>query len=111
MARRGGLGLAQSTLRSGRDTFAFAVTAEGRAALGVLSFTSRKVREPDARLLQTARIVGSQIGQFMQRKQAEEEVRESEERFRSLTGLSSDWYWEQDADFRFTQMTNDKGHS
>ena len=25
----------------------------------------------------------------------------SEERFRSLTELSSDWYWEQDADFRF----------
>ena len=26
---------------------------------------------------------------------------ESEERFRSLTELSSDWYWEQDAEFRF----------
>jgi diguanylate cyclase (GGDEF)-like protein len=29
-------------------------------------------------------------------------LRESEERFRSLTELSSDWYWEQDAQFRFT---------
>ena len=28
-------------------------------------------------------------------------LRESEERFRSLTELSSDWYWEQDADLRF----------
>jgi PAS domain S-box-containing protein len=26
----------------------------------------------------------------------------SEERFRRLTALTSDWYWEQDADFRFT---------
>src|SRR5438874_12587065 len=32
-------------------------------------------------------------------------LRESEARFRSLTGLSSDWYWEQDENFRFTQMT------
>jgi PAS domain S-box-containing protein len=33
-----------------------------------------------------------------------EAVRESEERFRSLAGLSSDWYWEQDAEFRFTRF-------
>ena len=29
-------------------------------------------------------------------------LRESETRFRHLTELSSDWYWEQDAQFRFT---------
>ena len=29
------------------------------------------------------------------------ELRDSEARFRSLAELSSDWYWEQDADFRF----------
>ncbi len=29
------------------------------------------------------------------------ELTTSETRFRSLTGLSADWYWEQDADFRF----------
>jgi PAS domain S-box-containing protein len=33
---------------------------------------------------------------------AERALRESEERFRSLTELSSDWYWEQDAQLRFT---------
>ncbi len=31
-------------------------------------------------------------------------VERSEMRFRSLTQLSSDWYWEQDQRFRFTQM-------
>ncbi len=36
---------------------------------------------------------------------AEAALRESEARFRSLTELSSDWYWEQDAQFRFTQLT------
>ena len=31
-------------------------------------------------------------------------LKSSEERFRSLTELSSDWYWEQDARFRFVRM-------
>ena len=30
---------------------------------------------------------------------------ESEARFRALTALSSDWYWEMDAQFRFTSVT------
>ena len=36
------------------------------------------------------------------RKRTENALRESEARFRSLTELSSDWYWEQDAEFRYT---------
>jgi len=39
-------------------------------------------------------------------KKAEAALRQSEERFRDLTELSSDWYWEQDANFRFTQMSS-----
>ena len=31
-------------------------------------------------------------------------LQESEARFRALTELSSDWYWEQDAEFRFVQF-------
>jgi diguanylate cyclase (GGDEF)-like protein len=37
-------------------------------------------------------------------KQAEDELRESEARFKALTELSADWYWEQDAEFRFTRF-------
>jgi len=33
-----------------------------------------------------------------------ETLRQSEERFRSLTKLSSDWYWEQDDQFRFVRL-------
>jgi diguanylate cyclase (GGDEF)-like protein/PAS domain S-box-containing protein len=40
-----------------------------------------------------------------ERKNAERTLRDSEERFRDLTELSNDWYWEQDAEFRFTQMS------
>jgi diguanylate cyclase (GGDEF)-like protein/PAS domain S-box-containing protein len=36
---------------------------------------------------------------------AERALRDSEARFRSLTGLSSDWYWEQDAQYRFTVLS------
>jgi diguanylate cyclase (GGDEF)-like protein/PAS domain S-box-containing protein len=31
-------------------------------------------------------------------------LEESEARFRALTGLSSDWYWEQDENFRFVRL-------
>ena len=34
-------------------------------------------------------------------------LRESEARFRSLTELSSDWYWEQDEQLRFVAATGD----
>ena len=46
------------------------------------------------------------------RKRTEEALQESEHRFKRLLALSSDWYWEQDADFRFTNITGgffDKG--
>jgi PAS domain S-box-containing protein len=36
------------------------------------------------------------------RRQAEQQLRESEERFRTLTEVSSDWYWETDAAHRFS---------
>jgi diguanylate cyclase (GGDEF)-like protein/PAS domain S-box-containing protein len=39
-------------------------------------------------------------------KEAEAALRQSEGRFRDLTELSSDWYWEQDEHFRFTQMSS-----
>ncbi len=39
----------------------------------------------------------------MERQQ--QEVEASEARFRSLTEMSTDWYWEQDTDFRFTLMS------
>ncbi len=41
-----------------------------------------------------------------ERLRAAEALRDSEERFRQLTELSSDWYWEQDAHFCFTYLSD-----
>lgn len=76
----------------------------GREVIGALIFFSPFDRAPSERMTRTMRVIGSQIGQFLQRKNAESVLRESEARFRSLTKLSSDWYWEQDAQLRFIRQ-------
>lgn len=44
--------------------------------------------------------------QNIEREQSELALRESEARFRSLSELSSDWYWEQDGDFRYVDASS-----
>ncbi len=46
----------------------------GDEILGVITFFSRQVQPPDADLLEMLAVIGSQIGQFIKRKQAEEEL-------------------------------------
>jgi PAS domain S-box-containing protein len=46
----------------------------GGAVVGVMEFFSREIREPDKELLRMLARVGAQVGQFMERKRAEEEL-------------------------------------
>lgn len=86
----------------GDGAFIFPVTRENRTT-GVLAFSGRNIHEPDDRMLQAARAIGSQLGGFLHRQQSLDTLRQSEARFRRLTALSTDWYWQQDRDFRFTE--------
>ena len=41
------------------------------------------------------------------RRSAEEALRKSEQRFRSLAQLSADWYWEQNEQLRFSYIAEE----
>jgi len=86
-------------------TFAFPAVAQGRT-IGLLAFSGHRAGEPDERLLEAAQAIGSLFGQFLQRKTAEELLRASEARFRSLTHLSSDFFWETDTQHRLTSIVH-----
>jgi GAF domain-containing protein len=43
-----------------------------------MSFFSREIQQPNADLLKMMTAIGSQIGQFIKRKQAEEELQQPE---------------------------------
>jgi len=55
-------------------------------------------------MLHALRSIGSQLGRFLLRQQAVNTLRVNEMRFRVLTNLASDWHWEQDGNFRLTQV-------
>jgi PAS domain S-box-containing protein len=61
-----------------------------RGVVGVMEFFSRELREPDERVLQTMRVLGSQVGQFVTRRHAEEEVRSNESRLRAMLEAALD---------------------
>ena len=62
----------------------------GSEILGVIEFLSREVRDPDPELVAMMGSIGRQIGQFIERKEAEEEVRESESRKSAMVQSSID---------------------
>src|SRR4051812_25300595 len=92
-----------------RAAFICPVRSEGRI-VGILTLASRNPAPPDERVMQAVGVIAGQVGQFVQRKQAEQVVRESEGRFRSLTALSSDFYWETDVEHRLTRSTHAEKH-
>jgi diguanylate cyclase (GGDEF)-like protein/PAS domain S-box-containing protein len=76
LAAEAGLKRAAVALACGlTGAFAFPI-ATGNQTLGVMEFFARRVWPPDLALTEAARAVGTQIAQFMVRKQAEERYRE-----------------------------------
>jgi PAS domain S-box-containing protein len=69
--------------------FAFPILF-GDKFLGVMEFFSHEIREPDDALLAMFGSIGSQVGQFMERKLVEEAVKENEERTRLILDTALD---------------------
>jgi PAS domain S-box-containing protein len=68
----------------------------GGEVLGVIEFFSREMRPPDAELMNMMATIGSQIGQFIERKRAEEELRRSEAYLAQgeRIGHTGSWGWQ-----------------
>jgi PAS domain S-box-containing protein len=69
--------------------FAFPIRYLNRVT-GVIEFFSREVRQPDGEIVAMARVLGSQVGEAIERKYAEEELRASEDRFRAVAETARD---------------------
>jgi PAS domain S-box-containing protein len=86
----------------------------GGEVLGVIEFFSREIRQPDQELLDMLATIGSQIGQFIERKRAEAELRESEQNYRTLFESIDEGFCtievlfdqnEKPVDYRFLQIS------
>ena len=62
----------------------------GTEVVGVLEFFSTEAVEPDESLLAVMTHIGTQLGRVVERERAEQALRESEERFRSVVESASD---------------------
>ncbi|QEL20799.1 response regulator [Limnoglobus roseus] len=80
--------------------FAFPITVGGET-LGVMEFLTRDVQPPDGDLLRMLAAVGSQIGQFLKRNQAEEEATGERHLLRSLLDNIPDSVYFKDDRSRF----------
>jgi signal transduction histidine kinase/integral membrane sensor domain MASE1/ActR/RegA family two-component response regulator len=101
VARDGNFPRAPVASRAGlHAAFGFPIRL-GEEVLGVIEFFSREIRQPDKDLLLMFATVGGQIGQFIERKRAEQALRESEERFRLALGNGAVTVFEQDSELRY----------
>jgi PAS domain S-box-containing protein len=66
--------------------FAFPVSVGGKF-IGVFEFFSRTIVEPDTELVNAFGVVGTEVGQFFERRRVELELAESERRFREFASV------------------------
>ena len=76
----------------------------GERTIGVLSFASTDRREPENRVFRSLKVIGAQVGQFLQRKQADAALRQSEERFRRTFELAGSGIAHIDLERRFVRV-------
>jgi PAS domain S-box-containing protein len=96
---------APAALKAGLHTaFCFPIKL-GDKILGVVECFQRKCREVDDDFIQMLVPLGSQIGQFFERKRAEASLRENEARLRLINEQVPAIIWTVDRNFKFTSAT------
>lgn len=99
-----GLPQAGGARRDGaRGAVAFPIRTAGGVA-AVMTFFSREIAEDDPDMLKVFSAIGSQIGLFIDRKHAEEALRESDRRFVSFMNHTSAVAWMKDEQYRYLYM-------
>jgi PAS domain S-box-containing protein len=73
----------------------------GNKILGAIEFFSRKIQPPDDDLLEMMAAIGSQIGQFIERKRTEEALAEERNLLRTLIDAHPDATYVKDTESRF----------
>ncbi|MBU2532837.1 MAG: PAS domain S-box protein, partial [Alphaproteobacteria bacterium] len=73
--------------------------------LGMLSTFWRRPQTPSERQLRQFDVLARLAADLIERVHTISTLRENEARFRSLASMASDWYWEQDENFRFTELS------
>jgi PAS domain S-box-containing protein len=84
--------------------FAFPIVV-GSDSLGVMEVFSGEIERPDTDLLEMLTAIGSQLGQFMKRKQAEEAVSQERHLLRTLMNTVPDSIYFKDAEGRFIRVS------
>ena len=83
--------------------FAFPVLTS-KGFIGVMEFYSRDICQPDQDLMQMLSVIGSQLGQFIERKQVENELAREQYLFLSLMDTLPDAIYFKDISGRFVRI-------
>lgn len=74
---------------------------QGGVCVGVLEFFRDEIIEPDAELLQVLNVIGSQIGEFIERGRVQQELEHEQILFQTLMDNMTDQVYFKDAQSRF----------
>lgn len=83
-----------------RGAFGFPITL-GSAILGVIEFYSREIQPPDEKVARMMSTIGSQIGQFIERKRTEDALAQERNLLRTLIDALPDAIYVKDTESRF----------
>jgi PAS domain S-box-containing protein len=75
---------AEAARRAGLHAAFCAPLHSSAGVVGAFEFFARELREPDENVLASMTVLGSQVGEFVARRRAEEELRASESRVRAM---------------------------